>query len=300
MLEGKEERRCDTRKAHGELVCAKCKQRTYCSKKCQREHWNVHKLECGVREKMHLKKMDYNHDCFEFESSRDGKNTNLLILLCGLGDSAQNFLRFGKQLTLPQTALLSLQGEFMLGLDMGSAWFPVLDDNYECMKIPKDCDDADLTSQNASDIRTKGLNYAVSRLKNIVHSLPWKLHEIFLLGHGHGGIVALQLCLQLEHESACIFAGVIAINGCILPEQDIPLQQLHSPLLISCCLDQQDDLCKLKQAITFDDGELECYQKNGFMSCKRECDLVMKFFGKRLKLRMYEMEACCDEVVCLQ
>lgn len=49
------------------------------------------------------------------------------------GDNAANFLKFGKHLRLPQTALLSLQAPLPLPFDMGSSWYPMFEDNGERM-----------------------------------------------------------------------------------------------------------------------------------------------------------------------
>lgn len=69
---------------------------------------------------------------FTYESSPSGVDSNLLILLHGLGDTHLPFQNLGRKLAgnLPQTAILSLRGGSPIPfLDQeGWAWWPVWDD----------------------------------------------------------------------------------------------------------------------------------------------------------------------------
>lgn len=49
---------------------------------------------------------------FEYAPSHDGKESNLLLLLHGLGDTCKPFFELGKQFKLPGTCVLSLQAPF--------------------------------------------------------------------------------------------------------------------------------------------------------------------------------------------
>jgi len=53
-------------------------------------------------------------------------DANLLVLFHGVGDRANNFASFGKQLKLPQTAVLALEAPRSV-LDLGFEWFPWFD-----------------------------------------------------------------------------------------------------------------------------------------------------------------------------
>lgn len=61
---------------------------------------------------------------FDYQSSPGGIDSNLLILLHGLGDSNQPFLSLGKKLQgdLPQTAILSLCGGCAIPFMEHSSW----------------------------------------------------------------------------------------------------------------------------------------------------------------------------------
>ncbi len=70
---------------------------------------------------------------FTYIPSADGKDTNLLIFLPGLGDTHANFAAFARSLNLPQSACLILQGPMPLPLDDmdGGAWYPSFEDDGE-------------------------------------------------------------------------------------------------------------------------------------------------------------------------
>ena len=57
---------------------------------------------------------------FDYEPSADGVHANLLIMLHGLGDSHKPFTALAKQMSLPQTAFLSLRAPHALPLDLGN------------------------------------------------------------------------------------------------------------------------------------------------------------------------------------
>lgn len=68
---------------------------------------------------------------FSYEPSPSGVDSNLLILLHGLGDTKNPFHSLGKKLAtnLPQTAILSLQGGSPVPFldDQGFGWWDVWD-----------------------------------------------------------------------------------------------------------------------------------------------------------------------------
>lgn len=61
---------------------------------------------------------------FNYASAQDQVDSNLLIFLHGLGDTAQPFFQLGKQLqkTLPQTAIMSIQAPLRVPLLEEEAW----------------------------------------------------------------------------------------------------------------------------------------------------------------------------------
>jgi len=116
----------------------------YCSKECQRSNWATHKLSCGKKAVptestttttpiIELKQaqsaqgsgrspiraqLPAELNIFTWRTSPDGVNSNLLILLHGLGDTEKRFADFGKQMALPQTAVVALRAPLPLPFDM--------------------------------------------------------------------------------------------------------------------------------------------------------------------------------------
>ncbi|GAA5892340.1 hypothetical protein JCM6882_003642 [Rhodosporidiobolus microsporus] len=59
---------------------------------------------------------------FKYAPSRDGTDSNLLVLFHGLGDTAQPFFQLGQSLNLPQTAVLAIQAPERVPLLEEDAW----------------------------------------------------------------------------------------------------------------------------------------------------------------------------------
>jgi len=88
---------------------------------------NVTPVKCGDRLAPTAKGFELHsghHLTFKYASARDNVDTNLLILLHGLGDTALPFFELGKELqqTLPQTAILSIQAPMRVPLLEEEAW----------------------------------------------------------------------------------------------------------------------------------------------------------------------------------
>ena len=134
---------------------------------------------------------------FSKQGSADGIDQNLLILLHGLGDTAENFLKFGIKMNLPQTALLSIQGS--IGIPFaGWAWTPSFDDQGNILP-------------DNHPLVQKGLLESRSRVSTYIHSIgaTWPKERIFLLGFGQGGSIALDLVLNADLN----VGGVISLGG---------------------------------------------------------------------------------------
>jgi predicted esterase len=166
---------------------------------------------------------------FVYERSADGLESNLLVLLHGLGDSAANFAEFGRRLALPQTSLLSVTAPCCLPFeDMGSGWYQAFDADGSPISEPVRAGDRR---------RCEGLRSAREALgallRALVEKCNWRGHEIFLLGFSQGGTVAVDAATHLESP----LGGVVGLScACLLPEdkegdgqsvQRAPLLTLH-------------------------------------------------------------------------
>jgi hypothetical protein len=134
--------------------CGRCKSVSYCSRSCQNQHWTAHKHACSpqaaatsaapskghaahARPRVEASSMPPAFREFTYIPSADGKDTNLLVFLPGVGDSHRNFAAFARSLNLPQSASLVLQGPFPLPFDDmdGGMWYPWFEPDGECASL---------------------------------------------------------------------------------------------------------------------------------------------------------------------
>ncbi|GAA6062228.1 hypothetical protein JCM10212_000807 [Sporobolomyces blumeae] len=117
-----------------------------------------------------------------YAPSRDGVDSNLLILLHGLGDTLEPFKHLGESLNLPQTAVLSLQAPTQIPLldEPAFEWWASFDPLGEIIPNPNP---------------TATLQLVHKVLSHLVSTCQWNLNEIHLFGFAQGGTVAGELGL---------------------------------------------------------------------------------------------------------
>ncbi|KAH7106315.1 hypothetical protein BKA62DRAFT_740885 [Auriculariales sp. MPI-PUGE-AT-0066] len=124
---------------------------------------------------------------FEYNPSNDGTDTNLLILLHGLGDTAAPFGRLGKSLNLPQTATLALSGPESIPFDnLG-----------EVIEHPNP---------------TSAITFLRECLKHLVETCGWRDEDIHLFGFAQGGSVAGELALALARDGRRL-GSIVSVCG---------------------------------------------------------------------------------------
>ncbi|KAJ1621061.1 Phospholipase/Carboxylesterase-domain-containing protein [Pavlovales sp. CCMP2436] len=162
---------------------------------------------------------------FVFERSADGVESNLLVLLHGLGDTAANFAAFGRRLKLPQTSVLSVTAPMRLPFeDMGSGWYLAFEQDGSLISEPMKAGD---------QRRCEGLRCSSEALSALLRALVqkcnWREHELFILGFSQGGTVAVDAATHAEIP----LGGVVGVScACVLPE-DMEGEHLvlQSPLI---------------------------------------------------------------------
>ncbi|MCJ1448073.1 MAG: hypothetical protein MMC23_008586 [Stictis urceolatum] len=111
--------------------------------------------------------------------------SNILLLLHGLGDSHAPYTSLGKQLNLPETAVLSIRAPNPLPFDIGGFHWG---------------DDVIFDAGGGLD-PDAGFKKAAEVLREVVAGLiekcGWKEREILLWGVGQGGMVAFLAGLQV-------------------------------------------------------------------------------------------------------
>ncbi|KAI8897480.1 Phospholipase/carboxylesterase/thioesterase [Globomyces pollinis-pini] len=147
-----------------------------------------------------------------FKASKEGVNSNLLILLHGLGDTPVNFLKFGTGMQLPQTAIVSLKGPHPIPFfDEGSGWFPVVKMSL-ILEMEHDHPVVKAGIKKSRDLLSKFLKTCVFLSESNLGG--WPPERVFLLGFSNGGTISLDLLLsgQIDNKSINL-GGVISISG---------------------------------------------------------------------------------------
>ncbi|EGF83299.1 hypothetical protein BATDEDRAFT_21861 [Batrachochytrium dendrobatidis JAM81] len=162
----------------------------------------------------------------EFRSSNDKVNSNILILLHGLGDTAANFVQFGVKMQLPQTAICAIAGpsnipyydQVLESIQLARSSFLIVigvtDLDSGCKQLRKGI-------QSTRSLICSFLTECVIASKE--HPDGWPAERVFLLGFSQGGIMALDVALMgswpdtytSEMPRALELGGVVSISGWI-------------------------------------------------------------------------------------
>ncbi|KAI9802287.1 MAG: hypothetical protein M1833_001793 [Piccolia ochrophora] len=192
--------------------------------------------------------------------------TNVLLLLHGLGDTAEGFVTFSRNLSLPETTCISLQAPTPLPFDLGG--FHWGDDVL--------FDDA--TGQMEYDTGFTRTSKIVEEILNeiLIKKCGYPSRNLILFGFGQGGMAALAAVADCERRNLEP-GGVISIGG--------PLPASPATLVLggsSNTLVTSTTLAKIKEC--FDSVEYVKWTKSGdSMPRSREEMLpIMRFFARRL------------------
>ena len=117
---------------------------------------------------------------------KDDPPTNILILLHGLGDSNDSFTSLGRQMSLPETACVSIRGPQNL-LDLGGFHFGddiIFDSNSGGI-------DSDAGFKQSNELLTQIVN------ETLIGKCGYNSREIHFFGFGQGGMAALSAAGEL-------------------------------------------------------------------------------------------------------
>lgn len=198
---------------------------------------------------------------------------NVLILLHGLGDSKASFTRLGRQLSLPDTTCISLQGPTPLPFDLGGFHWGddiLFDQTSGRMEF-----DAGFTK--ASQLIKKDI---IDVLKEKCGYQP---REMILFGFGQGAMAAIATALSMSDE----LGGVVSIGG---PRPALGASaNSRTPLLVlggsSNTLITRSSVESLQSGFEFIDYQKWNKSGDGMPQSHEEMLPIMRFFARRLRSR---------------
>ncbi|KAJ3099605.1 hypothetical protein HDU97_002912 [Phlyctochytrium planicorne] len=232
---------------------------------------------------------------FVFKHSADGCDTNVLILLHGLGDSPENFMKFGEKMALPQTALIAVKAPIPIPLfeDMGTGWYPAYDS--EGNDVPK-------TSQIATDCIEKSSKLLQSFMEQRVINKGWPNDRCFVMGFSQGGSVALHFAAIQKADMAV--NGIISISG--WPLRSLPTFKNRTRFLVTHGNKDKEMALgiafekwkELRKSINGPEDTLQVSivdkKDHAMPKSQGEVEQIMKFFASGLAIRNLKLEAMHD------
>ncbi|KAJ7151425.1 hypothetical protein C8R43DRAFT_1087988 [Mycena crocata] len=137
---------------------------------------------------------------FFYASSDDGTDENILILLHGLGDTHTPFSQLGRQLKLPQTAILAVRAPDKVPFlyEESYAWFPSFDDLGELIDCPNP---------------TPALDLMATIFHHLTGDCAWPAHRIHLFGFAQGGSVAVEFGVKMARQT---LGSIVTVSGPLL------------------------------------------------------------------------------------
>ncbi len=217
---------------------------------------------------------------FFYCPSDDGTDENILILLHGLGDTHKPFSNLGRQLKLPQTAVLALRAPDQIPYLYEDAfqWYNSFDLLGELVRYPNPTPALDLMKQV---------------LRHLVDDCAWREDRVHLLGFAQGGSVAAEFGLKWWKEQKGKLGSIVSVGGPLLSYPTIeelsptPLFVVHraSPAEPSLPRDAMVAFGRAYQ--TVGDEKLDG-RRSGMPSSKDEWEPIMRFWSEKLSRRQID------------
>lgn len=223
---------------------------------------------------------------------------NILILLPALADTAQNLSQFGKALDLPETTCITITPPYAIPQTVKSSLGIVGNRTHwaDELSISEDSSISDLNTKGPFTKATKLIAEDVIR-DVLIRQCGYVPAEIFILGHGQGGSVAVGVGYALSSTAAekekLRLGGILAFGG-VLPSSSVSSQsttsaKTNAPLLLQHGTKESSvssaGIARTKE--TFAEIEVHSFNKEGdtLPQNREEVLPLMKFFGQRLRSR---------------
>jgi predicted esterase len=210
-----------------------------------------------------------------------GQAINILILLHGLGDTNKSFSQLGKNLNLPETACLSIQGPNPIPPIFTGSDLPAFHWGDDVLVDERQGEiDLDAGFQKIEKIILDDVVKGA-----LMQKCSFPARNIFFLGFGQGGMVALHIA---SSASDLEFGGVVSIGG-RLPGNGKEGPKSKTPVLV---LGGSKSTQVTRSAVDglkrrFGDLEYVKWEKgeDSMPRSREEMLPIMKLFARRLRSR---------------
>ncbi|RPB01806.1 phospholipase/Carboxylesterase superfamily protein [Choiromyces venosus 120613-1] len=204
--------------------------------------------------------------------------TNILILMHGLGDLHNAFTALGTQLSLPETAVLSIQAPNNL---------PIPEEAYHWGDdVIFDNSTGGLDS-DAGFTKTRALLAEIVD-DTLVKQCGWRTRGIFFFGYAQGGMAALDFVLSRPDVE---FGGVVSVGADapakVVVEAGGEAGKCKTPVIV-CAAEKGSVVTEAGEKRLeelFEDGKVVRWKgrkDDGMMQNREELLPIMGFYGRRL------------------
>lgn len=227
---------------------------------------------------------------YHFAPAPSGVDSNLLILLHGLGDNDRGFFNLGQNLqrTLPQTAVLTLQAPLRVPFLEGDhwMWYPSFDQFAELLTKPNPTE----TVANLTCV-----------LQHLVEKCGWKSSSIHIFGFGQGATLALETMVHWSRAKQSHLGSVVSVHGEFISHPTFttstPVLQIYRSHRTSPH-DSSRWASHRKSTTALTLHSLSGKEEDESMLKGSEWDSVMEFWSKRFRRRSsWELRGEVSEVV---
>ena len=227
---------------------------------------------------------------------------NVLVLLHGDLDSPANFLRFGRALNLPHTAVVALGGTLdMYGNALGAREAPM-----RRWFLSKEEGASDAGRQDALENASARIRRGLLRMRD---ARGWSLDRVHVFGFSDGGTVALDLATQMVGADSRLGSCAAAYASLLEPDRESrygPCADAPTPvLLLGGARDEEAPMGRVRATAAALErrnhgcGAQVCEfdKTHSMISSEPETRALMTFWGKTLKVPRTKAEDYGDDVI---
>ncbi|KAG9229769.1 Alpha/Beta hydrolase protein [Amylocarpus encephaloides] len=208
---------------------------------------------------------------------------NILILLHGLGDTNESFTQLGRNLNLPETTVLSIQGLNPIPPIFTGSDIPAFHWGDDVL-IDEGKGEIDMDAGFNAVLKAVGEGVVT---EGLIEKCGFPARNIHFLGFGQGGMAALSIASSLSSDHK--FGGVISIGGRLAASSSAISSKSKTPVLVCGGCNSRQITRSAVDGLRARFGDVEYVKwdkRNDSMPENREEVLpIMKFLARRLGSR---------------